>query len=974
MLDRVTAPATNVLSLKTNLMRRASVTALGLAVSLSATGALAQAAAEAEVEEAVQEVVVTGSRLRDPGVVSPTPLTVVGGEQISQVGATTVNDMIAYVPQFRQSSGPGQLTRGSVFQNTGQSRVDLRGLGAERTLLLINGQRPVPTNSGGTTSTSIIPVALIERMEVVTGGASAAYGSDAVAGVANFVLKSRIEGIEGSVNYGISEEGDNESHGFSIGAGKSLLNDRLRLMIGADYDKNRGTDDLHARSWGDIRPGGSGTPIPFGAARGPLTPAFGWATGVAYATQTPGGVINSARTATGAVSTILNQTAFGPGGAPFRLQRGPVFGNLMIDSTSNPDASPILGWNLKQPVRQFASLARAAYDLNDTTEVFFQANYARNHVAGTATGHSSPTITILQNNPYLPESVRATMVANNITQFDMGRADIDWPGTTADNNTTTTMFTVGVKGELAERFSWDVSYMHGRTVLDQNLFSTREANFYASLYAVRDASGAIVCGPVASNPNFAANRLTSAISPANVLPGCVPTNPFGQGSPSSQAISYFTGVQHTALIMRRRSLAANVAGPLFTLPAGKVDAAVGVEFRDDRANQYVDPLQQAGIYAAGNQQPFSGKNDVYEGFGEISVPLLADMPLVRSLGLNGAFRYTHYETSGAVSTWKLGGTYEPVAGLRFRATRSRDIRAPSLYDLFSQGLFGFTGNFTNPFNGYTGRLPVGTTGNPNLDPEKADTLTMGVSYQGQSGWLTGVRLSADYYRVRIKDAIASPAVPDILSQCFNGNQSFCAVIQFDNSPVGIRRIEVQPFNQAKLEVEGFDFEVGYRRDLESWGLRGELDVSAYATHVAHYKTTDKPGAATIDYAGYLTATPKWVMSAFVNYRLDPVTVGISAQGFDKIGHSPLFIGPGQDGYNPAAATSINKNFFPGLVYFNLNGSYDLRLDDRSYRLFVNVNNLFDRTPPALAIAALNAGGNPYDYIGRTFKFGLRFDF
>ena len=295
--------------------------------------------APAQSGEELGEIVVTGTRIKTPGAVSPTPLTVLGQEQIDQVAPSTVDDFLAHIPQFRQDSGPTQVTRNSGAIATGQSFADLRGLGAQRTLVLIDGQRPVPTNAQGTTSTSIIPLGLVDRVEVVTGGASAAYGSDAVAGVTNFILKDRLEGFQGSVFGGLSQRGDNQDVGVSLADGFAALDGRLHLVAGLDYDDNRGVGNIYSRAWSRVQPGNSGNPISFGAARAAGTPAFGWANGVEYATQTPGGVINTARTAGGKASSVLNQLAFNPDGSTYALSRGPVFGNLMINSSSNPSGT-----------------------------------------------------------------------------------------------------------------------------------------------------------------------------------------------------------------------------------------------------------------------------------------------------------------------------------------------------------------------------------------------------------------------------------------------------------------------------------------------------------------------------------------------------------------------------------------------------------------------------------------------------------
>jgi outer membrane receptor protein involved in Fe transport len=955
----------------------AGVSAIALLADVqSAHAADAAPAPAAPASAQVEEVIVTGSRIQNPSMTSPTPMTVLGAEQIKQTSPSTVDDVLQQLPQLRPDSGPSQLQRNTGAISTSQSFANLRGLGAQRTLVLINGQRPVPTNAQGTTSTSIIPLGLINRVDAVTGGASAAYGSDAVAGVVNFVLKDRMEGVQGAIFGGISQQGDNKDFGFNLAGGTSAMGGRLHLEGGVDYDNNKGIGNIYSRDWSKNEPGNSGTPISFGANRPAGSPALGWASGVEYAAQTPGGVINTARTATGATTSLLNQLAFNPDGSTFALVRGPVFGNLMINSSSNHIATPIAQWQLKEPVEQVASLGRASYDISDNTEAFLSLGYAHSSVFAVSQFHQTPTDTILVSNPYLPAALKAQMVANNIAAFDMGRVDTEWLGTSGDNRSDTFQLLTGFRGKLMERFNWDLTYAYGRSVLDSHVYGTREANLAAAEYAVTDASGNIVCGPLATNPNFAANRLTNTIQPGLVQPGCVPLNPFGVGNSSAAARAYAAGIEYTTDVMLRHDVAFNISGPIFTLPAGPIDAAAGAEYRYDSLDQRADELQQLGLYSSGNNKSFSGENDVKEVYAEVEVPLLKDMTLAKSLGFNGAIRYTDYKTSGAVTTWKVGGTWEPLDGLRFRITSSRDIRAPSLFDLFNTGAFSATGSFTNPFNGQSARLPQQTAGNPNLKPEKADTFTAGVTYQAHDGWLAGAQFSLDYYHIEVNDVIASVAATDILQRCYQGVTIYCSAITFDNSTFGIAKITVQPFNQSKLLAEGVDIQVSYHHDLAPWGLPGSFDVSTFATNLMQLKTTDRPGPAgiTTDNAGYQGGAPKWVVNAFLNYHLDPYTIGLQVRGFTDVGYSPVDIGPGQTGYSPALPNSINKNIFPGLVYFNLNGAYDFKRWGRNFQLFGNIYNLFDRDPPSYAIAAINLGGNPYDYVGRTFKFGLRFNF
>lgn len=923
----------------------------------------------------LSEVVVTGSRISNASISSPTPLTVFGRAQIEQTAPSTVDDVLNEIPQLKPDSGPTQIQRNTGALTLGQSLPDLRGLGAQRTLLLIDGQRPVPTNENGTASTSIVPVGLVERVDVVTGGASAAYGSDAVAGVVNIVLNDHLEGLRGSVFGGMSQEGDNAEKGLDLAGGFSRMGGRLHVVGGIDYDDNRGVGNIFSRDWSALQYGNSGFPMTAPGNRPAGMPANFWAQGVEYATQTPGGFINSATTSTGAPTKVLNGLAFSPNGSTYLLPRGPIYGNLMTDSTSNPVAGPMAQWNLQVPLKQAASLARATFDVSDSEQVFLQASYAWSNAFSFSQYHQTPNDIVLASNPYLPASVQSLMLADGISQFNMGRVDTEWLGTSGDDTSRTAQIMTGIKGKIG-RFRWDTSYTYGRSQLDSKIYGTRQANLAAAEYPVLDASGNIVCGPLSTNPNFGPKYLSGTVQPSLVQPGCVPVDPFGAGNISRAAINYVSGWEYTSDVMVRHDAAANISGRLFDMPAGAVQGATGVEYRYDSLAQSTDALQQLGLYSVGNLKPFSGNQSVAEGYAEVDLPLLKDLPLVKSLGLNAAARYAHYRTSGGATTWKLGAVWKPVESLLFRVTKSRDIRAPDLYSLYNSGGFALQGSYTNPFNGQSARLPQTTTGNPDLKPEVGNTLTLGATFHASEGPLSGFGLSVDYYSIKIRDVIASVAATTSLQNCYEGLKAYCSAITFDNSTFGIADVLSEPFNQSLLDAKGIDIQADYRHDLAPLGLPGAIAVALYATNVERLATTIAPGSPSINYAGYAgigQGAPKWVLNALVDYRLKRVTAGVQVHGFTAVGYSPNYVGPGQPGYDPASSSSISQNSTAGLAYVNLNGAYDLG-HGGNYQLFFHIDNLLNRDPPPYAIAMFNLGGNPYDYIGRTFKLGVRFDF
>lgn len=932
----------------------------------------------AATDEAADEIVVTGSRIQT-GFRAPTPVSVLGSEEIQQRAPGAIYEVLNEMPNFRASSGPEQVQRLLTSAGAGQATSDLRGLGASRTLMLVNGRRFVSTNTAGTVNTQVIPAGLIERVEVVTGGASAAYGSDAVAGVVNFILKDRMKGVSGTVQAGISKYGDNKELGVTLSAGTSFASGRGNIAFGVDYNDNRGVGTIYERPWLRSEPGNTATPIPFtGANRPPGTPSRGFLEMVEFSAMTKGSVITGARRANGTSSTALNWTAFDESGTPFPFVRGTVYGNLMQGVTTNYGANPLSNWGLKTPNRRATAMGLIDYDLTSAVEAFFEATYAYTDIDGFSSFHTQPQVTILRNNPFLPAPIAAEMDRLGLTQIDIGRVDTEWGGAATRNTFNTYRFAGGFKWELSDSWTWDSYVQYGQTRGTHSLYHTRESNLKAAQYAIMGPDGVPVCGPIATNPNFAPGRLSAIVNPDFVLPGCAPFNPFGIGNASPESIAYVSGEQISKLNIKQTVAAANVSGDLLTLPAGPVAIAAGIEYRTESVDQRVDRLQEMGIYTNGNNKNWSGDNEVVEGYVELAVPLLRDQPLVHSLELNAAARRTYYRTSGWVTTWKVGATFEPHQAVRFRVTRSRDIRAPGIAELFSFGGTLVGANMElNPFNNQLGRIPQTNRGNPNLKPEIADTFTAGIVLQ-PTGFLSGLRASVDYYDIKIDGVVATVGASEVLQRCFDGREDYCAAIQFDDSEFGIRNVNTSPFNQDQQHTSGVDFEIAYRVPINSMGIPGQLNLRALGNWTRKMKRVDVPGpnAVVRDFVGYVQGggRPKWTGTINATYQIGSLTTGLNVRLFSPIRYSPDFVGPDEEGYDPALPNSINVNRFRSIPYFSFNAAYDFQIGRAKMQVFGVVNNMFNAKAPVLSIAALNTGGNPYDYVGRTFRAGLRFQY
>jgi iron complex outermembrane receptor protein len=925
--------------------------------------AYAQTAAPAE-EAAVEQIVVTGSRLTT-GFNAPTPVTVVGAEAMEQRAPLTMGEITNEIPAFKPS-GAGQGTRGANNPAAAQNTPNLRGLGSNRSLVLVDGRRVVSHNTAFAVDTNMIPTLLVDRLEVVTGGASAAYGSDAVAGVANFVLKSRVDGIHGTAQYGASQHGENTETSIGLATGKTFFDDRLSLILGGEwansktddifYDRRDGQEEWNIVAFGNNRPAG--------------TPAQGFARDVQPSNMTPGGLI---------LSGPLAGITFDANGQPRQLQFGTRYGALMVGSDDNPGVNGPGLHPLSTPYERASGLFRATFEVTPDISVWAEAAVGWSvsvRKGGNNLSHTS--LTIHRDNPFLPASIRQAMVANNLTTFNMGRIHTDtgafknglnsWGIT---NELDTRRAAIGARGKLLGDWTWDVYAARGKTKLNFVLANNQSnPNTQAAVWAVTGPNGAPVCGDIATNPNL------TAAQRALVEPGCQPWNAFGSFKGSEAAYDYINPGSGSLTSIWQDSAALSFAGSLIELPAGPVAVAFGAELRKDEFDVQGDSRSVGQVFGFGSTTTYKGENTVKEGFLEVGVPLVRDAAFARTLDVNGAIRRTDYKVSGAVTTWKLGGSWEPNDAIRFRGTVSRDIRAPTLQDLFQVGARSLNFNIFNPINGQTGTRNQIGGGNPNLKAEKANTFVVGAVLQPTWEWASGFRASVDYYNIKIKDAIGSVNSAEIMQRCASGDQQYCAFITFDNSVYGIALVRTSLVNNQAFNTDGIDLEMSYRVPPISF-IPGRFEVRYLHTWVNKYEEVE-PDGTTLDRVGSLQAgISRHTGNLGITYAQGRFAGNLQARWTSKVIYDATLWDPTQDGYNPASGNSINKNMFPSAVNFNLSAQYNLlESEGRRLQLFGVVNNLLDKDPPAgVSVINFNNGNwNPFDVIGRSFRAGIRFQY
>ena len=726
-----------------------------------------EGAQQAEATATGDEIVVTGSRVGLRGFQAPTPTRVLTSEQLEARGLANVGEFLNEVPSLRPTSSPSTNTQTAL--GGGQFYADLRALGSIRTLTLVDGRRFVPSTASGQVDLNLIPTLLVTRVDVVTGGASAAYGSDAISGVVNVLLDKKLSGFKADISSGISEEGDAGERRASAAFGTAFAGGKGHFVVGGEYVDSDGVDSYFSRDWGREQP----ELVSYVGARPAGTPSRFYARGVQALNYAYGGVILGVNADTNAANgrDVLRGIQFGPGGTVQPFPYGDAVGTSATNFTGgDPGLYARTGHQLVLPIKRRVAMGHLDYEFSDALTAFAEFNWGRS----AATFHASPvrdttatSLVIRRDNAFLPSSIATIMDANGITSFGLGREYSDFGQVRAKNENTTTRGAVGLNGNLGGGWSWDAYYQYGKNIFDSTLNGLRlEQNFRFAADSVL-LNGQAVCRDATARAN-----------------GCVALNPFGQGSPSAASIAYVTGLATYRVKTEQQVAAANLRGSPFATWAGDVAIALGAEYRKESADAVADPISNAGGFNYSNPRSFSGSYDVKEGFVEIVAPLARDLPLLQKLDVNAAVRLTDYSSTGRVTTWKVGGTWAPVDGLLVRATRSRDIRAPNNSELFST--LTSRSSLVNSFTGATDQLVVIASPSPDLKPETSDTFTVGAVLS--PSFLPGLNISVDYYDIKVEGAISSIPAQTIIDRCAaEVGERHARLLLFLRRPDGDRR-------------------------------------------------------------------------------------------------------------------------------------------------------------------------------------------
>lgn len=784
----------------------------------------------------------------------------------------------------------------------------------------------------------------------------------------NFILKKQIDGFEGNVQSGRSQHNDNKSNSASLAWGSGFDNDRGRVMIASEFNKLSDVAMQKDRDWGRQH-----WAMVSGSVNGGPVIARNTVTGAQMSGATTGGTI--APSAGGVLPTTdpLRGIQFGPGGKVLPFIYGTNVGAQMALGGSGAWTADDL--SLSPPLERKNIYARATYKIADNIRGTAEASLAQSttdifNLHAITPGGSDLPLLIKAGNPYLPVAIRDIMTANKIASFNLSRINDEFGMNENVITNTTKRVVLGLDGSFGDDWKWKAYATRGQNNYDAQIHGMiNEVNFRSAIDVISGPNGAPICNPV-------------TVAALGADAGCVPANPFGQGSLTDAVKNYATGTMRTVADITQTAGGASIEGVPFSNWAGKVSVASGLEYRKEELVQQADSnsLRTApaltgvtaaldGVWQYGNPKPIGGSANVKEIFAETIIPLALDMPLVKSLDFNSAVRRTDYSLSGPVTSWKAGVTYSPIREMLFRGTRSLDIRAPNLNEQFAAGSQSVT-SMVDPLLKLTYTARQVSVGNPDLKPETAETTIFGLTWEPSA--VKGLRASVDWWNIDLKGAIARVNAASILNGCYgvNGSKltpSYCTFITRD--PVSNRIAQVRPplVNLNAIKTDGIDFEVSYRFPLNAVlsETPGNVTVRLLGTYVKSFVTND--GKSIIDNAGDQVGGAKLNMNLTTGYKNGPLSLFATGRYIQ----STLM----NNNYGPA---DIDNNVVPSRFYVNTSGLYKFyeRQDGSDMSLFFKIDNLLNKNPPITAGTSNQpfASGAPYDLIGRTFTLGLRFNY
>jgi outer membrane receptor protein involved in Fe transport len=923
--------------------------------------------AAADPSDQVSTVTVTGSHIVRNGYEAPTPVTVALVEDLQLTTPSNIPDALNKLPEFS-----GSITQNSNNNSTvsvSGNFLNLRGLGPARTLVLMDGHRLPPTSYNGTVDTNTLPQLLTKRVEVVTGGASAIYGSDAVGGVVNFILDTKFTGFKGMVQGGVSTYGDARSSRLGFAWGAPVLGDAGHVLFSFSHATQDGLDQS-ARSYSAADQGYTGT----GTAANPYT----LNSNLRLAATTFGGYVTS--------GPLKGQQFVGSGTiAPFTA--GAATGSTTIQSGG--DGAYYYNMQMLKPLQTDQLFGRFSYDFANGVSAFGQVSAGWSETNFVSSSVVLNT-TMYGNNAYLPAAVATTVGPNGSFGMSSLLQDLALDGG-VEQKTQDITFSTGLQGKfLKDAFKWDVYYAHGEGMTSStSRDNINTSHLYAALDAVKAPDGSIVCR-------------VSTTSSASLYPGCAPLDIFGVGNESAAALGYIFQDTSWRAQNKMDDVSATISGTAFNNWAGPVSIATNVEWRslslDQTTNANPNTLPTiTGLRATwssaaspfgkaptptnpflyGTVAPQHGEQSVWEASFETIVPLLKDKPFAQALDLDAAYRYTEYSATGPAKTWKVGLNYRPFSDLRFRATQSHDIRAPNLYELFQAPTYGSV-TITDPHTLLNGSVTSESVGNPDLKPEVADTTTAGVIYS--PSWFPHFKISLDYYHINIANVVAtttglggSPSTALANCESSGGTSSQCLAIvrplPFSNTTAANfpTLILTESINLARQYNTGADLEASYSFELADirQNLPGRADLRVIFNYAPEQVIITNPGQPSTNAAG--NGVPTGRATGMFNYDLGPF----------KASWQTTYAGSHRQGTGVPGQVFAGGDY-PALITHDLGLNYHFNKDGRKIQAFLSVNNIFNQMPQISPLAPTNSPGQTSSAVGDTrgrfFTTGVRFSY
>ncbi len=912
------------------------------------------------------DIVVTGSRVGRSENTNSVPVSVVSADAIAKTGATNIQDVLRNLPSVGQ--GIGRSNTNFANSGNGVATVNLRNLGSARTLVLANGRRFVAGVPGSSAvDLNAIPTDFIERIEVITGGASAAYGSEAIAGVVNFILKDHFDGLKMHAQTSISSAGDAPHQYVSATAGQSFAEDRGQIILNGSYDNDRG---LRSRNRS------------YSAVDSPNRSSFN-----AQGLFSPSG-------------------DFARGASTFTFDQNNV---LKQYQGANVD-----GYNrngdryLSIPVERFNAAGLASFKISDGLSSYGEFEYSRTKtVAGVEPLGiaSAPSLAHLNyqdgtpyngvpiTNVYIPAAIRAAMIQQGVTVLPFRRRLNDVFNRNNRNDRESWRIVAGAKGSVTSNLSYDMYYNHGETTEHTSRATVLAPNFRNALDSVQTASG----------PSC---RINADADPTNNDAACAPIDIFGFNTVSAAAANYVTnnGQRQTYdARVTQDNVVGSITGSILSLPAGQVKFAVGGEYRREHSAEVYDQATNQGLTLGGQFFDTKGGFDVKESFGEIVVPLFANQRFAKYLGLEGAVRYADYSTVGGIVSYKIGGDYAPTSDIRFRAVYAQATRAPNIGELYApktdgnpaivdpcdQGGGRGDGASLSPLSAAcraipsvaataarTGQFAYSTAqlqtilgfvgGNQDLHEETARTLTAGVVLS--PSFIRGLSITADYYRISVKNAIGIIGQQISVNQCVaTGDPLYCNNV-IRSSSGNITRVNATNMNVGSYLVSGIDVQGAYRFKL---GF-ADVQTTVFWNHLLRQEQTPYPGGPDQKEVGQLSCSGCGRLGTGFKDR-------VAASANVSVERASL---NWRSNYQSAVVDSLTSSS-PIRVkpywYHNMQMSV-MAGSAKRLELQFGINNIFNKLPPILGDTNIAAypgtatAADSYDLVGRVLYAGVNIAF